>query len=144
MNTDDMAEVLTALTRLQAGGADARSVLMDLWESAPDASPERRCTLAHFLADTEANIADELCWDRIALKAATGHASDDADAVTQQLATFLPSLHLNIGDALRRAGDAGLARFHAQAGLGRAHALPDDGYGRTVRAALEKLLASVS
>lgn len=144
MSDDDMAEVLTALGRLQAGDADARPVLMALWVSAPQASPVRRCTLAHFLADMETEVAAELAWDRIALEAATGSGSGDGDAVTAQLETFLPSLHLNVGDALRRMGNAGLARFHAQAGLRRAHALPADGYGAAVRAALERLLVSVS
>lgn len=140
MSDDDMAEVLTALGLVQAGEADARTVLMDLWAASPQASAARRCTLAHFLADTETDVAAELGWDRIALEAATGDASGDEDAVTQQLETFLPSLHLNIADALRRIGDPDLARFHARAGLRRAQALPADGYGATVRTALERLL----
>ncbi|WP_296595483.1 hypothetical protein [Phenylobacterium sp.] len=144
MNDNDMADVMAALARLQSGDVEARLELMDLWTSAPQASATRRCTLAHFLADTETNPAAELRWDRIALEAATGDASGDADAVTQPLAAFLPSLHLNVGDALRRVGDPELARFHAQAGLGRARNLPADGYGEAVRAALERLLARVS
>lgn len=144
MRDDDMAEVLTALGRLQAGAPDARSALMALWASAPQASAVRRCTLAHFLADTETEVAAELAWDRIALEAATGNAAGDGDAVTPELETFLPSLHLNLGDAFRRMGNPDLARFHALAGLQRAHALPADGYGGAVRAALERLLARQS
>lgn len=144
MNDDDMADVMSALARLQSGEADARPLLMDLWASAPQASATRRCTLAHLLADMETDVAAELRCDRIALEAATGHASGDMDAVTQPLAAFLPSLHLNVGDALRRVGDPVSARFHAQAGLDRARTLPADDYAGTVRAGLERLLARVS
>lgn len=140
----DMEEVMAAVARLQAGDPDARTMLLSLWTADPGASSTRLCTLAHFLADTETTVAAELAWDRLALEAATGHSDGDHEAVTRSLQGFLPSLHLNLGDCLRRMGDLSAALFHAQAGLGRAHALSEEGYGRVVRGALERLLAKVS
>ncbi|GIQ75517.1 hypothetical protein BraRD5C2_39580 [Bradyrhizobium sp. RD5-C2] len=53
----------------------------------------------------------------------------------------MPSLLLNVDDALRRLGDAEAAEQYARFGLARTGALADDGYGPRGRTALERLLA---
>ena len=137
-----MDEVMRAVGDLQAGEpVRARALLLGLWERlGPSADAMMRCTVAHFLADTEAEPERELEWDLRALAAATGEEGEgDFDAVTAELAAFLPSLHLNAGDACRRLGRIVEARNHAEIGLRRAHALADDGYGGTIKAGLKRL-----
>lgn len=58
---------------LHTGGdrEEARNRLVDLWEEVGErGDPYHRCILAHYLADTEADPADELDWDLRALTAA--------------------------------------------------------------------------
>lgn len=143
----DMGEILEAIATLQGGDrATGRSELLRLWNLLGDAgTPRQRCTMAHFLADSEDDVAAELAWDLIALEAATGTREvGDADALSPDLASFLPSLHLNVGDAYRRLGDHERALAHADLGLGRAAALPSDGYGDVIRAGLERLRTRLS
>jgi len=137
-----MEEVMAAVGILHGGDHErARSLLLALWEKLGESdNAVERCTVAHFLADTEAAVAEELRWDLRALAAATGGGlGEDRDPLAPGLDAFLPSLHLNVGDACRRAGDAGNAQLHAGFGLGRADALGEDGYGGTIRLGLERL-----
>ncbi|MEO5866736.1 MAG: hypothetical protein ABIS14_09720 [Sphingomonas sp.] len=140
----DMPAILAAVALLQGGERVAGRVeLFRIWQLS-DAStpPVQRCSLAHFLADTETDPVDELEWDLLALEAATGaRTAIDIDALDAELASFLPSLHLNAGDAYRRVGDMARARLHAAIGLKRAAALPDDPYSNTVRTGLARLAA---
>lgn len=132
---------MAAISRLQQGDAEgARVQLLEFWARA-DIGLAERCAVAHFLADTEAEVALELAWDLRALEVATGgSAGEDRDPLTPALASFLPSLHLNVGDAHRRAGDFRLAERHALYGVGRCDGLAGDGYGAAVRQALGRLL----
>ncbi|CAM5283259.1 hypothetical protein ATER59S_00430 [Aquamicrobium terrae] len=102
----------------------------------------QRCTIAHFLADTEVDAAAELTWDLLALKCATGFDDDqDRDTIDPALASFLPSLHLNVGDAYRRLGERDRALKHVDKGLNWITRLHHDGYGSLVRMGLERLRA---
>ncbi|RSN88456.1 hypothetical protein DMH26_31145, partial [Streptomyces sp. WAC 05379] len=70
---------------------EARRRLLDLWaELGEGADPLHRCTLAHYLADTQDDPLDELAWDLRALAAAEG--AGGAVAVR----ALYPSLHLNL------------------------------------------------
>ena len=139
MTRDD--PLTAAISLVQEGnGAAARILLLEIWETAAG-DPSRQCIVAHFLADTEAEVERELEWDLLALHAATGGGpGDNGDPATEGIAAFLPSLHLNVGDGYLRTGNRSLAALHARHGLARADALPLDGYGETVRTALERLL----
>ncbi len=137
-------EITAAVALLQSGAkADARAQLLDLWARCDPAGPPlHRCTLAHFLADTEEDVAAELEWDLRALEAATGSRdTSDRDALAPDMDGFLPSLHLNVGDAYRRTGDIASAAAHAKIGSARAMSLPSDGYGSMVREGLQRLSA---
>lgn len=141
-DSSDMAPIMEAIATLQRGDrVTARSALLRLWGDLGEiGTPTQRCTMAHFLADTDNEVEAELAWDVIALEAATGtEAGGDAEALAPDLAGFLPSLHLNVGDAYRRLGDNERARAHADFGLARTTALPSGGYGDMVRAGLERL-----
>lgn len=138
-----MDEIMKAVTKLQSGDRiGGRSDMLALWEKhRSDGSAMQRCTLAHFLADTEDDVEEELRWDKLALQAATGHDDDrDRDPVDESFAGFLPSLHLNVGDAYRRMGCSDLAAAHAANGMARIGSLPQGGYGNVIRTGLTKLL----
>ena len=132
---------MQAVSALQAGDAHARPMLLKLWERWSNKNaPLERCTIAHFLADTEQDPRVELEWDLIALEAATGtRAPEDRQAIDATLSSFLPSLHLNVGDAYCRLGDKGRAKRHAAIGARHMHTLSDDGYGKTIAAGLDRL-----
>jgi hypothetical protein len=121
---------------------DARRRLAELWEDPEvQADPLHRCTLAHFAADLQTTVVDELAWDLRALEAADEITAERAREhhPDVDVAAFYPSLHLNLGDAYRRLGDAAGACHHlerARASLGR---LPNDGYGRMIGAGIEAL-----
>lgn len=136
-----MEEIVQAVAALHAGDPAARQRLLTIWEEwAERDAPLERCTIAHFLADTEEDPEVELEWDLRALYAATGtRAAEDRQAVDERVKSFLPSLHLNVGDAYRRLGDLDRAKRHAEIGLAHAHTLNDDGYGKTIVAGLERL-----
>ena len=141
-DTSDMKEIMEAIGTLQRGDrATARSTLLRLWgELGETGTTTQRCTMAHFLADTEEEVESELAWDVIALEAATGkERGADDDALAPDLASFLPSLHLNVGDAYRRLGNYEQALAHAEFGLARTAVLPAGGYGDMVRTGLERL-----
>ncbi|MEU2772210.1 hypothetical protein ABZ646_04610 [Streptomyces sp. NPDC007162] len=128
---------------------EARGRLLDLWaEIGEHGDPLHRCTLAHYLADTQDDPADELAWDLRALSAAdeargTGQASEEDAAEEGDEAAgvrgFYPSLHLNLAADYVKLGRTEAARTHLRRARGAAAALADDGYGDGVRAAIRRL-----
>ena len=135
---------MRAVSMLQSGDREsARSQLIRLWnDCSMGRSAVQESIIAHFLADTEHDLGAELQWDLLSLKAATGSAGAEqrhcADAAVR---SFLPSIHLNIGDAYRRLGDLPRARQHADAGLTHINALETSDYRHTVIAGLQRLRA---
>ena len=138
-----MEDIMQAVGLLRAGDRQAaRERLLRLWDQWADGDGAlQRCTIAHFLADTENDARAELEWDLLALEAATAaRGPHGREAAEPGLEGFLPSLYLNAGDAYRRLGEHESARRHAELGLGHACRLGDDRYGRTIRGGLERLL----
>ncbi|MEU3661221.1 hypothetical protein AB0E77_15905 [Streptomyces sp. NPDC032940] len=124
---------------------EARHRYLDLWaEIGEHGDPLLRCTLAHYLADTQDDPADELAWDLRALSAAEELAQDRAhgqhDGVYAARALY-PSLHLNLAADYDRLGHREAARLHLRRARGAAVALADDRYGEGVRAAIRRLEA---
>jgi hypothetical protein len=122
---------------------DARDELAEIWdELGPSGDPLHRCALAHAMADLhDDDPHEELTWDLRALDAAdliTDERARQAGMVATVL-SFQPSLHLNIAEAYRKLGEPWDARDHLDLGLAAVDALPDDGYGRMIRAGLERL-----
>ena len=140
---DVTARIAEAVELGHAGNAEeARGRLAELWEDAEvQADPLHRCTLAHHAADLQTTVIDELGWDLRALEAADEVTAERARAQHPSLdvAAFYPSLHLNLGDAYLRLGDAAGARHHLEQARASIDRLPDEGYGRMVRAGVEAL-----
>ncbi|MEJ2870065.1 hypothetical protein WCD74_20015 [Actinomycetospora sp. OC33-EN08] len=136
---DVMGEIGAAVEQGHAGeAAEARRRLTQLWhDPAVQADPFRRCALAHYAADLEPEVADEIRWDLRALDAADAIPPDHETPV--DVAAMYPSLHLNLGDAYLRAGDLPSAVHHLERARASTGALPDDGYGRMIRGGIEAL-----
>jgi hypothetical protein len=132
MTDEVMAAIGAAVEQGRAGDrAGARDALTALWDRAGD-DPLKRCSIAHYVADLQDSVADELAWDQRALAA----ANDLADP--SQLRSFLPSLHLNLADAHRRSGHTAEARHHLGLAAEHLDLLPDDDYGRMIRGGMIK------
>ncbi|MFF0721543.1 hypothetical protein [Micromonospora sp. NPDC003816] len=141
--TDDvMAAIGAAVETGHAGDrAGARDALERLWETiGADGDALHRCTVAHFLADLQDLVTDELAWDQRALAAITDLSDERARRYHDSLRVraFLPSLRLNLADAHRRTGDAAEARRHLAAAVADLDALPDDGYGAMIRSGVAR------
>lgn len=108
-------------------------------------SPPQRCVLAHYLADLEPAVADEVVWDERALAAYASVGPHDLVAVgIPDSAGMAASLHLNLGDGYLRLGRVADASEQVAAGLAACGALPDDGYGALVRRGLDRLADRVA
>jgi hypothetical protein len=143
----DMKAVMDAVAVLHQGEKErGRALLLQLWkERATSGDPLQLCAMAHSLADTEPDVADELEWDLRALEAATGcRAAEDRDALFPVPESFLASLHLNAGDCYRRLGDFERARQHAHFASNHIGALADDGYGTMIKGGLRRLQARLA
>ncbi|MEU9122545.1 hypothetical protein AB0C96_22230 [Streptomyces sp. NPDC048506] len=140
---------------------EARNRLSDLWqEIGPQGDAFHRCTLAHYMADTQDDPRDELDWDLRALEAAEGFVTERpggpggpgtasgepsvADGPGPRhplvaLRAFFPSLHLNIAAdyaALDRPADARRQLRRARASI---NALADGQYRQSLRDAIDRL-----
>ncbi|MGW3957946.1 hypothetical protein ACWEKM_45440 [Streptomyces sp. NPDC004752] len=119
---------------------EARRRLLVLWtEIGQDGDPLHRCTLAHYLADTQDDPSDELAWDLRALSAAQEAAHDRPDGDPGAVRGFYPSLHLNLATDYVKLGRTEAARSHLRRARGAAVSLADDSYGDGMRAAISRL-----
>ena len=137
-----MSEIAAAVQAGQEGDrADARARFDDLRARlGDDGDPFHRCTLAHYAADVQDDPHEELRWDERALAAAEEVTDERAHTYhpSLRIAGFYPSLHLNLADVHRRLGHDAAARRHLDLARERIDALSDDGYGRMIRAGIER------
>ncbi len=118
----------------EATGPDgrARELFQEAWDRATD--DFEHCIAAHYLARQQDTSRRRLEWNLCCLEL--------ADRVgDERVASFYPSLHLNLGRDLEALGDTDSARGHYEAAHRYAGALGDDGYGQMVRAGVEQALA---
>ena len=124
---------------------EARERLLGLWaELGEDGDPLHRCTLAHYLADTQDDPTDELAWDLRALSAADEltdgrDAGDAGQKGAVAVRAFYPSLHLNLAADYVKLDRPDAARTHIRRARTACAVLADDGYGNGVRAAIGRL-----
>ncbi|GGZ55306.1 hypothetical protein GCM10010387_56770 [Streptomyces inusitatus] len=96
-----------------------------------------RCTLAHYMADTQDDPGDELAWDLRALAAAESLRAEGEPAPSVR--AFYPSLHVSLAADYLKLRRPGAARIHLDRARGVLDTLGDDGYGRGVRSAFQRL-----
>ncbi|MFI1393978.1 hypothetical protein [Streptomyces sp. NPDC020681] len=138
-----MTRIGQAIMLLHGGDREeARNRFGALWSEIGEAGdPLHRCTLAHYMADTQDDPGDELAWDLRALAAAEGLGEERLSRHEAGLAVraFYPSLHLNLAADYVKLQRPGAARTHLDRAREATDALGDDGYGNGVRAAIDRL-----
>lgn len=146
MTVLDWATVLAAVGEAQTGDrTSGRHRLLNCWARTTPGDHAYRCVLAHYLADLQDSLDDEVTWDRTALDE---HAHLHGDALTTvgipDVARLAPSLHLNLGDGYLRQGRVSEAAEQFRQGHAAVGVLRDDGYGRMVRDGLTRLGARIT
>ncbi|HEV7172292.1 hypothetical protein [Pedococcus sp.] len=117
-----------------------RDALLACWGATAQHDHAQRCVLAHYLADQQSSLAEEVAWDEVALSEYAHVVDEDLASVgITSAATLAPSLHLNLGDGYLRQGRVGEAKAQLAAGMQAGSSLPIDGYGALVRSGLERL-----
>ncbi|WP_263172121.1 hypothetical protein [Streptomyces sp. SCSIO ZS0520] len=125
---------------------EARHRFGALWGEIGDGGdPLHRCTLAHFMADAQDDPVEELAWDLRALSAAEELTESRLAAHDGRLAVraLYPSLHLNLAADYVGLRHFAAARSHLKRARGALGALPEDGYGNGIRAAVDRLEAGL-
>ncbi len=119
---------------------DGRRELTACWEQTSEVDHAQRCVIAHYLADLQPHLGDEVAWDEQALQAYPHLTDDDLAPIGIPAARGLaPSLHLNLGDGYLRQGRLADAHIQLAAGLASQDVLGDDGYGTMIRQGLAGL-----
>ena len=149
MIDDDVMGRVTAVVQGQAGDrAAARRELAALWTEVEQSGGDafHRCVIAHFLADVQDDVRDELMWDERALAAVAGVTDERAQEYhpSLQVRGFLPSLYLSLADDHRRLGDAARAHELLERARGTVDALGDDAYGGLVRSGLDNVARALA
>jgi hypothetical protein len=142
--TNGMTTRIGQVIMLLHGGdrEEARTRFTALWqEIAEDGPPLHRCTLAHYMADTQDDPQDELAWDLRALGAADEIQHNEVDWGGHPLSMrgFYPSLYLNLASDYHKLGQHDIARQYLSRARENTDALADDAYGDGIRAALDRL-----
>ncbi|MFD4941139.1 hypothetical protein ACFVYE_21845 [Streptomyces sp. NPDC058239] len=142
-----MTRIGQAIMLLHGGDREeARNRFGELWaEIGEDGDALHRCTLAHYMADTQDDPGDELAWDLRALTAVGSLTDERAVQHSDALAVraFYPSLHLNLAADYVKLHRPEAARIHLDRARAASGVLADDGaddgYGGGVRAAIARL-----
>ncbi|MFH9836321.1 MULTISPECIES: hypothetical protein [unclassified Streptomyces] len=142
-----MTRIGQAVMLLHAGDREeARNRLGVIWsEIGERGAALHRCTLAHYMADTQDDPGDELAWDLRALTAAEGlTGAVDADPGGERgdasaVRVLVPSLHLNLAADYLKLQRFEAARIHLDRAWDAVGVLEDDGYGGGIRAAIGRM-----
>ncbi|MEU5400827.1 hypothetical protein ABZ348_16230 [Streptomyces sp. NPDC005963] len=124
---------------------EARNRFGALWSEIGERGEAlHRCTLAHYMADTQDDPGDELAWDLRALAAAEGEdGHGDRQKSLRALRALFPSLHLNLASDYLKLQHLEAARTHLDRARESARHLQDDGYGHRMRTAVARLERSL-
>ncbi|MFB4426028.1 tetratricopeptide repeat protein [Streptomyces sp. QL37] len=162
-----MTRIGQAIMLLHAGDREeARNRFGIIWsEIGERGAALHRCTLAHYMADTQDDPGDELAWDLRALTAAegvTGAGGADPGAAPDTsrgaghgagadpepggerrevtaVRALVPSLHLNLAADYLKLQRFESARVHLDRAWDAVGVLEDDGYGGGIRAAIGRM-----
>ena len=133
--------VLEAVAKAQAGDVEGgRAALERCWWGTTEQDHAVRCVVAHYLADLQTDLDEEIGWDERALVELPHLRDEDVAGLgVASAAGFAPSLHLNLGDGYLRRGDVDRAREHLQLGRETLGRLADDAYGVMIRRGFDRL-----
>lgn len=138
-----MVRIGQAIMLHRAGDREeARNRFALLWsETTGKGDLFHRCTIAHYMADTQDDPGAELEWDRRALAAADALTEDEVEWGEHSPAVrcLYPSLYLNLAADHAKLGERGAARRELSRARGVLGSLADDEYGAGIRAAVDRL-----
>jgi hypothetical protein len=137
----EWADILGAVGLALGGDRETgREALVSAWEGTLESDHAHRCVIAHYMADLQASVEDEVLWDEVALAEHAYVADADLTPVgIASAAAMAPSLHLNLGDGYLRQGRLREAASELEKGLQKQYVLPPDGYGGMIRSGLDRL-----
>lgn len=123
-----LSGLASALGQLATDRAAGRRALTRLWDTLAPSDAAGRCILAHYLADAQDDLNDEIAWDETALVESAKVSDDDLRAIYPALRVsgFMSSLHLNLSDGYRRLGRFEAAGRHLESSLAANGALTGD------------------
>jgi hypothetical protein len=106
----------SAQRQLATDRAAGRQALTELWDALDPGDAAARCIVAHFLADAQDDLNDEIRWDEVSLAESAKASDDDMQAIhpAMHVAGFMSSLHLNLADGYRRLGRFETAGRHLE------------------------------
>lgn len=145
MSDPVLNRISEALDLFNAGRrAEARQAFAAIWNDIEnDGDPFHQCVLSHYMANAQDEPEAELMWNRRALAAADRIVKARPDEASLSVLSLYPSLHLNLADALFRAGNIPDASRHVFLARQASDALADDAHGKMVRGAIESLTARI-
>lgn len=115
--------------------AEAKKLFLQAWNEATN--DFEKFTAAHYVARHQNSVEEKLEWDKTALAFALKIKDED-------MAANLPSLYLNIAKCYEDLGDIDNARENYATAFSYLKHLPDDGYGKMIRAGVAKGLERVA
>jgi len=121
----DLAAAMATGARDRAAG---RAQFAELWADLPKGDHAGRCILAHYIADCQDDLGEEVGWDEVALENSRGVTDSDLQALHPSLTVlgFVPSLQLNLADGYRRQGRFQEAATALTASVAQNASLPVD------------------
>lgn len=123
-----LRDLASALGQLATNRAAGRQALTELWGALDPGDAAARCIVAHFLADAQDDLDDEIAWDEVSLAESATVPDDDLRAIhpDMHVASFMSSLHLNLADGYRRLGRFDEASRQLELSLAAKRALTGD------------------
>jgi len=131
-NSDNKIVQLCALGMEQEGKgqpAKAARLFEEAWHLA--ANDFEKFTAAHYVARHQKSDFNKLLWNLKALQ----HALNIEE---EGIKPTLPSLYLNIAKCFEDLGDRDQAKVYYQEALSFTGLLPNDGYGKMIKAGIDK------
>lgn len=133
--SNPVVELCAAGIAVEGIPEEARALFERAWAARRD--DYDACIAAHYMARHQETPAETLAWNERALTHALRVADGRAD-------DFLPSLYLNLADALAAMGQDNEARAAAQHAAARLEGLPENGYREFVAGGVRRLLQRLS
>lgn len=141
--TDELMAIISTLHRGER--EKARADFQRIWDKLAKNDHFHRCVLAHYMADAHDAPEEELHWDQIALEMALAASPIEFDErfPGMTLASFFPSLHLNLASSYEKLGRVNEAIEHAEKARQAAAALPDSPLGTMTAQAITRIRESL-
>lgn len=111
----------------QGNPDEAARLFNQAWENGTN--DFEKFTAAHYVARHQKSVTDKLKWDEAALNLALKLSNPAIQAV-------LPSLYLNIAKCYEDLNDGNTACKNYELALSYTGLLPDDGYGKMIKAGI--------